>query len=217
MRRYLIFIALVLFLLLLAVSSVSAADTISLKNGTRLEGTIQKIENGKIFVDVANETKTVKLEDINAVAFDVNVQALAQTMRELDKSAKEIREKLSQVEAYWLAKQPINASEEAAWLAAKESFEKPLMAYQEVLNDMYFRLLVRVDEYNNMMKEAGNVYVGIKGIRIGSSLIPEGLEELPLRKYVPGSWYDTIFQKGYDLGYSDAMSHMVNPASKVRN
>jgi hypothetical protein len=48
------------------------------------------------------------------------------------------------------------------------------------------------------------VYVGVKGIRIGSSLISSDMEKLPLRKYVPGAWYDTIFYEGYNQGYDEA-------------
>jgi hypothetical protein len=30
------------------------------------------------------------------------------------------------------------------------------------------------------------------------------MEKLPLKKYVPSTWYDTIFYDGYSLGYDDA-------------
>jgi hypothetical protein len=30
------------------------------------------------------------------------------------------------------------------------------------------------------------------------------MKPLALRKYVPGSWYDTIFYDGYNLGFNEA-------------
>jgi hypothetical protein len=85
------------------------------------------------------------------------------------------------------------------------------MSYQEILNDLYFHVLGRVDEYNGLMKQASKMYVGIKGVRIGSSLVPSDTERLPLRKYVPATWYDTIFYDGYNLGYSDATQKISIP------
>ena len=76
----------------------------------------------------------------------------------------------------------------AAWNSTKETFRKPLSLYQELLNNMYFHLLAKVDEYNLLMKAASDVYVGVKGpFNVGSALVPKDLRELPLKKYVPRS------------------------------
>jgi hypothetical protein len=66
-------------------------------------------------------------------------------------------------------------------------------------------MLGKVDEYNLLMQEADSIHVGAKGwFQTGSSLIPNDMEKLPLKKYVPAKWYDTIYFEGYDIGYRDA-------------
>jgi hypothetical protein len=93
----------------------------------------------------------------------------------------------------------------AEWETAKERFRRPLSRYQEVLNDLYFHVLGKVDEYNFLMKEAEGIHVGVKGwFQAGSSLAPSEMEKLPLKKYVPAPWYDKIYYEGYDMGYRDA-------------
>jgi hypothetical protein len=73
------------------------------------------------------------------------------------------------------------------------------------LNDLYFHALGKVDEYNLLMKEANSTRVGVKGwFQTGSALIPGGMEKLPLKKYVPAQWYDTVYYEGYYMGYRDA-------------
>jgi hypothetical protein len=73
-----------------------------------------------------------------------------------------------------------------------------------VLNDLYFHVLAKVDTYNEMAKDANKVYVGVKGLRVGSPLITKEMAKLPLRKYVPAQWWDTIFYEGYNQGYEEA-------------
>ena len=74
-----------------------------------------------------------------------------------------------------------------------------------LLNDLYFHVLARVEEYNAFANEAGDLYVGVKGIfNVGSPLLTNEMKPLALRKYVPGSWYDTIFYDGYNLGFNEA-------------
>ena len=77
--------------------------------------------------------------------------------------------------------------------------------YQESLNELYFHVLGKVDEYNSLMKEADSIYVGVRGwFQVGSSLIAPDVKKLPLKKYVPANWYDTIFYEGYNQGYNEA-------------
>ena len=81
---------------------------------------------------------------------------------------------------------------------------KPLTLYQELLNDLYFHVLAKVDEYNTLAGDARKVYVGVKGpFNVGSPLVPADLAKLPLRKYVPATWWDTIYFDGYNMGYED--------------
>jgi hypothetical protein len=204
--RYLLLAVILNFLLLAGVSPLHA-DTLKMKDGTTLEGNVMKIENGKVYVEMKNETKVLDFMDVDSMQFKkTESQEIAKTIQEIDKSSLEIRQLLAKIDAYWTPRQPIEAKDELKWIAAKEEFSNPLMAYQEVLNDFYFQVLVRMDEYNSLIKDAEKIYVGIRGVRIGSSLVYPDME-LPLRKYVPSLWYETIFQEGYNAGYADATSH----------
>ena len=50
----------------------------------------------------------------------------------------------------------------------------------------------------------------MKGIfNIGSPLLPDGMDKLSLRKYVPAAWFDTIYFEGYNIGYNDAFMKQV--------
>jgi hypothetical protein len=206
----------------------ASADTLKLKDDTKIEGIIQKVESGRVYVTVNESIKVFDILDIKSMEFNTprlatdskvpiehfmkstEAQELVRNLELLNKSAEEIRKRLVQIQSDWDAKQPIDSKEESAWLAAKDSFRQPLMSYQEILNDLYFHVLARVDEYNNLMKDASKVYVGIKGIRVGSSLVPSDMQRLPLRKYVPTAWYDTIFYEGYTLGFSDAAAGLTS-------
>jgi hypothetical protein len=214
--RYAVILA-VLFVLLLANASTVAADTVKLKDGTKFEGTINKIESGKVLLSIKDETKVVNLADVESMDFtdqrlkDTETKEIARNLEELDKTAGQLRQLLNQIEGYWAASEPIDAKNEGGWEAAKATFRQPVTRYQEILNDLYFHVMARVDQYNALMKDASKVYVGVKGLRAGSPLIPSELEQLPLKKYVPGAWYDTIFNDGYNLGYSDAMQKINLP------
>jgi hypothetical protein len=218
-------------LALFCASPLTAADSLQLKDGTKVEGVIQKVEAGIVFMEVNKEVKTFDILAVDRMEFNkptiladsdlpldhfmnnTEAQAMVRNAEQLDKAANDIRRLLVQIRSYWFDKQPINAKDEQMWEAAKETFRLPLANYQEVLNDLYFQVLARVDEYNGLMKEANKLYVGIKGIRVGSGLVSSDMEHLPLKKYVPASWYDTIFYEGYNSGFSDAMQRMT-PSSR---
>lgn len=199
------------------------ADVIVFKDGRRLEGVIKKVEKGQVIVEVDNQTQTLDIPDIASMDFDtphltasrdipvehflknVEAQEVVKNIQELEKSADEIRRMLAQINAYWKARQPVPSRDVAQWESAKETFRRPLGRYQELLNDLYFHVLARVDEYNGLMQEATKVYVGVKGVfNVGSPLVPSEYRNLPLKKYVPGAWYDTIYYQGYNVGYDDA-------------
>jgi hypothetical protein len=205
--------------------SSATADTLKLKDGTKLEGVIKKIEGARVYALINAKMKVLDLRVIEVMEFtpdpiskfkvpserfttESEAREMVRNIEQLDKSAEEIQVMLSQMRLYWATRQPIDRKEEQAWAAAKETFRQPVMAYQEVLNDLYFHVLARVDEYNSLMQDASKLYVGIKGIRFGSPLIPSELEELPLKKYVPGAWYDTIFYEGYNAGSADATARL---------
>ncbi len=215
------------FTIILFLGAVGAkGDTITLKSGATLEGVIKKVERGQVHVQVGNDETILDILTIESMDFNtphllstaanapvdhfmknVEAQEIVRSMQDIEKAALDIRKKLDQVRGYWAAKQPIALEEKVAWDAAKEDFSKPTGLYQELLNDLYFHVLAKVDEYNALMREARSVYVGIKGVKVGSALVSKDLERLPLKKYVPGAWFDTIYYEGYNRGYDDGINN----------
>jgi hypothetical protein len=209
--------------LMLFPSAMIYADRITMRNGDIYEGIIEEVVAGEVRVEINREPMTFDIRDVESMNFDtphllepgdramghfladVDAQEIVEGFAELDETAAELERLMTQVRTYWEAKEPIESREVQAWEAARDTFRRPLSRYQEVLNDVYFHLLARVDEYNAITQEADEIYVGVRGIfRVGSPLLPDGMDQLSLRKYVPASWYDTIFYDGYNIGYNDA-------------
>jgi hypothetical protein len=198
-------------------------DILKFADGTTVEGSVQKIEKGQVKVQVGQEIKMFDVLAITDIEFDsprlatgtsrlplehfltsMESQEMLGHFRDVESSAAAIRKLLDQTKTEWSGKS-IAFNDTAKWATAKERFTAPLSLYQERLNDLYFHVLGKVDEYNTLMKEADVIYVGVKGwFQAGSSLIPSDKRKLPLKKYVPGNWYDSIFFEGYDRGYSEA-------------
>ena len=211
----------VVLALVVSVSTVSA-DTVVFKDGREINGVIKKVAEGKVVVDLAGEENIFDILSIASMDFntphaltaehfakDIEAQEFVDNMKAIQGAAEDIRFKLSQIEGYWGKKESVTTKEEPGWLAAKEEFRRPLTLYQELLDDIYFHVLAKVDEYNDLMKEARKVYVGVKGpFNVGSSLVPKDMEKLPLRKYVPATWWDTIYFNGYNMGYEDAVQNL---------
>ena len=200
-----------------------SADTVRFADGREVEGVIKKVESGSVFVTVGEDEQVFSILDIVSMDFNtphltatppdvpldhflksLEAQELVRNIEELKKAEEDIRRMLVIIRSYWLPKQPVTAAEIVRWEAAKEEFRKPFERYQEVLNDMYFHVLAEVDEYNILANEASKVYVGVKGIRTGSSLVPKDINHLPLKKFVPANWYNTIFYEGYNIGFNEA-------------
>jgi hypothetical protein len=211
-------------ILLFAAALVARADKIELRDGTAVEGIIKKVEKGQVFIEVGTETKTFDILAVSSMDFDtphllegtprfpaghfrdpMEAQEMVGHFAGVEKAAADTRALIDQTKKEWAERKSISAGDVPQWEAAKERFRAPLSRYQENLNDLYFHVLGKVDEYNRLTKEANQIYVGVKGIfNVGSALIPKELEKLPLKKYVPGNWYDTIFFEGYDRGYREA-------------
>ena len=202
---------------------LARADTLTFNDGSEMNGIIKKVSAGKVVVQIGNEEKVFDVLDIKSMDFDtphllnatanipidhflkdIEAQEIVRNIEQIEKTEAQIHTMLNQIRSYWGFVQPIESSKVKAWEAAKEDFRKPLSRYQELLNDLYFHVLAKVDNYNDMAKEARDVYVGVKGLRIGSALIPKEMEKLPLSKYVPGAWYDTIYYNGYNRGWDEA-------------
>jgi hypothetical protein len=215
---------------ILLIPGVASADKIKLADGTTVEGIVRKIENGQVTVAVGEETRTMEVLAIEDIDFDtphlttgtarlpldhflsnIETQEMVGHFKAVEESAAAIRKLIDKTNREWADRKSISPAEMAEWETAKERFRRPLSRYQEVLNDLYFHVLGKVDEYNSLMREADQIHVGAKGwFQAGSSLIPSEMEKLPLKKYVPAQWYDKIYFEGYDIGYRDAFNKYRN-------
>jgi hypothetical protein len=213
-----------LLLLALLLHPSAFADKLTLTDGTTVEGIVRKIEKGQVTVGIGEETRILDILAIGDIDFDtphltagtdrlpldhflsnIETQEMVGHFRDVEQSAGAVQKLIDQTKNEWADRKSITPDGLAQWEAAKESFRRPLSRYQEVLNDLYFHMLGKVDEYNLLMQEADSIHVGVKGwFLTGSSLIPSDMEKLPLKKYVPSKWYDTIYFEGYDIGYRDA-------------
>jgi hypothetical protein len=210
--------------LMLAGAWQARADKIALTDGTQVKGIITKIEKGQVFIQDGMETKVFDILSVSRMDFDtphllegtprlpaehfhgpMEASEMTQHLLAVEQAAADTRLLVDQTRTEWSSRTSITAADVPQWEAAKLRFRAPLSRYQEHLNDLYFHVLGKVDEYNTLTKQANQIYVGVKGVfNVGSALIPKDLEKLPLKKYVPDNWYDTIFYEGYDQGYRDA-------------
>lgn len=190
------------------------ADKLTFKDGTQIEAVVQKVDKGEITAQVGDETKVFNILDIAGIEFDTPRASdmtgrrpgedFVTSLETSDRAAAELRKLIEETKQKWNDRRSIDSTDVPKWAAAKERFLGPLSDYQDALNDLYLQVLSRVGEYNQLMQEADQLYVGVRGIlNVGSSLVPKDKEKLPLKKYVPGNWYDTIFYDGYNLGYND--------------
>ena len=206
-------------------SPLMTADELLMKDGTRVEGIVKKVENGQVVVQIGQTTRNFNILDVTSMDFstaqmmdvtgsklplehflaNIEAQEMLGHFQSVEKSATEVRKLVDQTKKDWSMRKTIESNEVAKWDATKERLIGPLADYQEHLNDLYFHVLGKVDEYNRLMADANTLYIGVKGVlQTGSSLVPRDKVKLPLKKYVPSQWYDTIFYEGYNLGYNDA-------------
>ena len=210
---------------------VVRADKLELKDGTQIDGIIKKVEKGQVTVEIGQETKVFNILDVSSMEFDTphlpaetsrlhlehflastEAQEVVGHIQAVEKSAADIRSLLDETKQEWAGRKTITTSDVPEWDATREGFRRALSRYQEVLNDFYFHVLGKVDEYGRLTKEGNELYVGVKGVfNVGSPLISKEMKQLPLKKYVPSNWYDTIYYSGYQAGY-DAGFHEPRPA-----
>lgn len=217
-------LSLLFWVLIFLVNTTAQADTLAMKDGATIDGIIKKVANGQVVIEIGDETKVFEILEVDSMDFttphlvgvregipidhflrDIEAQEIVDNLQKLETTSDDIEKLIIQIRKYWQERQPISHEEEASWEAAKETFRKPLSRYQELMNDLYFHLLAKVDQYNVLMKAASDIYVGVKGpFNIGSALVPKEMRQLPLKRYVPAAWYDTIFYEGYTLGFDEA-------------
>jgi hypothetical protein len=215
--------ALVFAVCVLAAAPAARADKLELKDGTRLEGIILKVEKGQVTMSVGQEKKQFSILDVASMDFNTphvppgasepslehfaastEAQELVNHIEEVDKAAMDLHESLKQIEKQWGGGKTIASSDVASWDSTKDQFSRLLSRYQEVLGDFYSHVATRVDEYNRLTQQAAGVRVGVRGaFNVGSALVSKEQQEPPLKKFVPASWYDTIFYKGYSQGYTE--------------
>ena len=202
----------------------SRADKLELKDGRIVEGKIVTVEKGLVTMQAGGETAVFEIPQISKMEFDIpaletgtsrlplaHFQAAMEQKEMVDHvlavedSASEVRKLIEQTKKEWADRSSVEPRQVQLWDAAKERFRGPVARYQEVLNDLYFHVLGKVDEYNRQMRAANAIYVGVKGwFNAGSPLISKDMQKLPLKKYVPSNWYDTMFFEGYTRGYNEA-------------
>jgi hypothetical protein len=221
--RSLLFINALLLGGMLSHPAAIRADKLELKDGTLVEGIILKVEKGQVTMAVDQNHRQFSILDVESMDFDTphvppgvsqpsvehfaadtEAQEIIQHVQEVDQAAATLRQSLERIEKQWGNGKTITSSEASSWDATREEFSRALSRYQEVLGDFYSHVATRVDEYNRIAKDAGDVRVGMRGaFRAGSALISKQEQEPPLKKFVPSTWYDTIFYKGYSLGYTE--------------
>ncbi len=205
-------------------SSLTWADKLTFRDGTEIEGVVQKVEKGEVTARIGDETKTFNILDITGMEFDtprgtdttaqlpgehflssMEAKSVVGHIEAVERAAAEIRQLVDETKQEWGNRATIDSADLPRWAAGKERFTPPLADYQEALNDLYLHVLAKVGQYNELMKEANQIYVGVRGVfSAGSPLVPKERQKLPLKKYVPSNWYDTIFYEGYNQGYNAA-------------
>lgn len=211
-------------LILLLVPVEARPDTVTMNDGGVLDGVIESIDEGRVTIRIDGEAQQLSIRDIDNIDFntphlpdlvdsdelahylgDVDSQEIVRHVQELRQTAAEIDALISTLRAEWEPRNPIQPDEVAEWEAAKEAVRRPISRYQEVLADLYYHIVADVDEYYRMVNEGSDVYVGVEGVfRVGSSLVPQELRQLPLQSFMPRNWYDAIYFEGYYVGYDDA-------------
>jgi hypothetical protein len=210
---------------MLMLGASANADTVLMKDGRTIDGVIKKVAKGQVVVEIAKEVKVFDIVEIESMDFttphlvgtvvegaaidhflkNIDAQEIVENLQQLEKTELEIEKLIAQIRTFWMEREPINAHETRSWEAARETFRQPLLRYQELLNDMYIHVLAKVDKYNLLMEAASDIYVGVKGpFHVGSTLVSKEMRQLPLKKYVPGGWYATIYYDGYNRGFDDA-------------
>lgn len=194
------------------------ADKLQFKDGKQVEGIIQKIEKGKVTVEVGDQTRVFNILDINSMIFDTphvrpaanerraetETQQLLVRMRAVDQAAERMQNLIAQTKKQWGDRKSISSSDVSEWEAAKERVAQEASRYQEVLNDLYSQIVGKVNQYDGLMRDANNLYVGVKGpFNVGSPLISQPRQESLIRQYMPSNWYQTIFYAGYRVGYNE--------------
>jgi hypothetical protein len=198
-------------------------DTITLASGAKVEGTIKSMVAGQVTLDTSAGQETVALGDVKEIVFDTphltesvagvpiehflkdfDAQELVRNSQALTKARKQLREKLDQIQRTWGARKSIERVEEPKWERTKEDFLAVLLRYKEILRDLDYHLFAQVQAYNRLASEARGIYVGVKGLGLGSALIPQEAQELDPKTLLPQGWYERLYYEAYLEGFDAA-------------
>jgi hypothetical protein len=174
-------------LLLLAGSTAATADILRFKDGKKAEAVVTRVEDGKVFARIGSEAKAFDLSNIRSVDLntlprlatvaDLPIDQFLQTLdaEELDRNAKqlekaeaEIHAMLDRIRAARARKPVVSERDLSAWEAAKEELRKPLIRYQELLNEIYSSVLAEVNSNCEITREVNKVFVGAIDTRTSS-------------------------------------------------
>ncbi|HVA94247.1 MAG TPA: hypothetical protein VNI36_05015 [Candidatus Dormibacteraeota bacterium] len=222
--------AVLIALCVLVSPQVLRADKLQMKDGSQVDGIIDKVENGQVTVNVSGQMKVFNILDVTRMDFDnlrlpagasklplqhflsdMESQEIVGHVQDVEKAAADVRTLVDQDKKKWSGQRIIPARDLPAWQADQEKLRRALSRYQEVLGDFYFHVVGKVDEYNRLAKEGNQIRVKGQG-----PLVTNEMERFSVKKYVPTNWYDTIFYSGYDLGYTQGFygarpQQMVSP------
>jgi hypothetical protein len=159
-------------LLLFAGSTAAMADMLRFRDGTRVEAVVTRVEDGKVFARIGNEAKVFDLSNIRSA--DLNTGPLAATVsdlpidhflqtldaevldrdaRQLEKAEAEIHMMLDRIRAARARKPVVSVRDLPGWEAAKEELRKPLIRYQELLNEIYSSAVAGVNRNCEITRE----------------------------------------------------------------
>ena len=184
------------------------ADTIRMKDGDPVHGIIRQMEQGKVSIETAKGVQSIDILEVEGIDFDTphetditskdpDEQALARLARDLKTVRRDLRTQLDSIQKTFKDPNPARPYE-----AAQEAFRASMRQYQDTLANLHLRVLGQLEEYDAFAAEAGKVNFGRKGLfRQGSTLLTSELEKLPIRRFVPAHWYDTILFEGYRRGF----------------
>jgi hypothetical protein len=215
-----IYAAVLLALCLLFTSETLRADRLELNDGSKHDGTIKKMENGEVTIHTGGKDKVFSMQQVVRMQFDLprkkdsgsrssldsffgnsEAQEIASHLDETDASTIEMNRLIDEIKREWVDRKSIPASEAPKWTATRTRFNQALERHQEILDSLYYHMLLRLEDYNQLTIDAERIYVGVQGpFHIGSALLSREMQESHLRKYMPSNWYDTIFRLGYNSG-----------------
>jgi hypothetical protein len=200
------------------VPMLSWADSIKLKDGQTISGTVRAIEGGKVTVETGGQRRAIDILQVEGIDFDtphadatpkiddVPVREFTKDAEQLIRAQKETRRSLDLIKARWSTVKSVAPDQKAQWAADRERFSAPFKDYREAIHQMYLDVAAHVDNYHKLVDESSKLYVGVKGLlNVGAPLVADAQRERPLKDFIPGYWYDQLYYEAYKKGFNDAV------------